>query len=433
MLRWTIFILILLALDFYAFQTVRTITKSFWIYIIYWLLSALVVGNLVYRYSNFSRGESFTHAHGYAIAFMITLFLPKAIMLLFMLGEDVVRLVLNIINKTAKSSPESVAYSLSRRGFVSKIALGLAAIPLASFIYGIYKGKYNYRVIKHVMYFEDLPENFDGYTITQISDIHSGSLENKEKIQYGIDLINEQQSDAILFTGDIVNTKAEEMNDWVDVFGQLKAKDGKFSVMGNHDYGYYAYGNDKALNEENQRQLEEVHHNIGFDLIMNDNRKIERNGQHINILGVENWGASRHFPKRGSLKEATKTIGENDFNILMSHDPSHFDFDKMELNRNDRNNHDIVVDETNIINFEKHIHLTLAGHTHGMQFGIEVPSLGIKWSPVKYRYPKWAGMYEIAGKFLHVNRGFGYLAFPGRIGIWPEITVIELKKGTKVS
>ena len=166
---------------------------------------------------------------------------------------------------------------------------------------------------------------------------------------------------------------------------------------------------------------------------MNDHRQIEKNGQTINVLGVENWGASRHFPKRGSLKEATKTIKDTDFNVLMSHDPSHFDYTKMELNKKDRNSHDIITDETNIVDFEKHIHLTLAGHTHGMQFGIEVPSLGIKWSPVKYRYPKWGGMYEVAGKFLNVNRGFGYLAFPGRIGIWPEITVIELKKGSEIT
>ena len=433
MLRWIILVLIVFVLDFYAFQAVRTLTKNYWVYILYWLASVFVLGNFVYYYSNFVRGESFTHGHGYAVAFLLTLFLPKAIMLIAMFGEDIVRLVLNVINRTAKSDPDSVAFSLSRRNFVSKIALGLAAIPLTSFIYGIYKGKYNYKVIKHALYFEDLPEAFDGYKITQISDVHSGSLESKEKIQYGIDLINEQESDAILFTGDIVNTKAEEMHKWIDVFGNLKAKDGKFAVMGNHDYGYYAYGSDKDLNEENQRQLEEVHKNIGFDLLMNENRQIERKGQKINILGVENWGASRHFPKRGSLKEATKNIEDNGFNILMSHDPSHFDYVKMELNKNDRNNHDVVVDETNIIDFEKRIQLTLAGHTHGMQFGIEVPFLGIKWSPVKYRYPKWAGLYEEAGKFLHVNRGFGYLAFPGRIGIWPEITVIELKKGTKVA
>ncbi|WP_055446929.1 metallophosphoesterase [Lacinutrix mariniflava] len=433
MLRWIVLVLIILVLDFYAFQAIRTLTRNYIVYVVYWLASAYVVGNFVYRYSNFVRGESFTHEHGYAVAFLFMLFIPKLILILFMFGEDIVRAVLNLINRTSKSSPEDIAYSTSRRGFVSKIALGLAAIPFTSILYGVFKGKYNYKVIKHVLYFEALPEAFDGYTITQISDIHSGSLESKEKISYGIDLINEQESDTILFTGDLVNTKAEEMNNWIDVFGKLKAKDGKFAVMGNHDYGYYAYGNDKALNDENQRQLEEVHRKLGFDLIMNDNRKIERNGQSINLLGVENWGASKHFPKRGSLKEATKTIGENDFNVLMSHDPSHFDYAAMELNKTDQNKHDVITDETNIVNFEKHIHLTLAGHTHGMQFGIEVPSLGIKWSPVKYRYPKWAGMYEVAGKFLHVNRGFGYLAFPGRIGIWPEITVITLKKGAKAA
>jgi len=430
MLRWIILVLIILALDIYAFQSIRTLTKNYFVYAVYWMASIYVVSNFIFYYSNFVRGESFTNGHGYAIAFLFTLFVPKIIVLLFMFGEDSVRAVLSIINKISKSNLEPTAYSTSRRAFVSKIALGIAAIPFASFIYGIYQGKYNYKVIKHVLHFEDLPEAFDGYTITQISDIHSGSLENKEKIAYGIDLINEQNSDAILFTGDLVNTKAEEMNEWIDVFSKLNAKDGKFAVMGNHDYGYYAYGNDKKLNDENQLQFEAIHKKLGFDLMLNDNRQIERNGQKINILGVENWGASRHFPKRGSLKQATHTIGDNDFNILMSHDPSHFDYKKMELNRTDQNNHDIITDETNIIDFKKHIHLTLAGHTHGMQFGIEVPSLGIKWSPVKYRYPKWAGLYEVTGKYLHVNRGFGYLAFPGRIGIWPEITVITLKKGT---
>ncbi|MGB1211079.1 MAG: metallophosphoesterase [Lacinutrix venerupis] len=433
MLRWIILIIIILVIDYYAFQAIRTLTKNYIIYSVYWLASALVIGNFIYYYSNFVRGESFTSGHGYAIAFLFALFVPKLILILFMFGEDIVRGVLSLINKMSKSNPNNVAYSTSRRGFVSKIALGIAAIPLASILYGIYQGKYNYKVIKHVLHFEDLPEAFNGYTITQISDIHSGSLESKEKISYGIDLINEQNSDAILFTGDIVNTKAEEMNKWIDVFGKLKAKDGKYSVLGNHDYGYYAYGGDVDLNAENQRQIEAVHKSIGFDLLLNENRQIEKNGQKINILGVENWGASRHFPKRGSLKEASKSIGENEFNILMSHDPSHFDFEEMELNKTDLNNHDIVTDETNVVNFNKHIHLTLSGHTHGMQFGIEVPSLGIKWSPVKYRYPKWAGMYEVAGKFLNVNRGFGYLAFPGRIGIWPEITVIELRKGSKTA
>lgn len=427
MLRWLILLLLCLVISFYGFQVIRTLTKTIWVHILYWLVSVLVFANFMYRYVNFVRGESFTHGHGYAIAFLFTWFLPIAFLAVFMLGEDIFRAV----SFGARKISDSNASFNGRRAFLSKMALGVAAIPFASFLYGITRGKYKFQVIKHQLYFEDLPEAFDGYKITQISDIHSGSLESKDDIAYGVELVNKEESDLILFTGDIVNSKAEEMGDWIPVFDKFKAKDGKFSVLGNHDYGYYAYGGDVELNRKNQIEIEAVHKSIGFDLLMNDSRKIERNGQSINILGVENWGASRHFPKRGSLKEASKGIGENEFNILMSHDPSHFDYSEMELNRNDINNHDIVVDEPNVINFEKHIHLTLAGHTHGMQFGIEIPMFGIKWSPVKYRYPKWAGLYKVADKYLHVNRGFGYLAFPGRVGIWPEITVIELKKGAK--
>lgn len=426
MLRWIILIILILLFDLYAFQAVRTLTKSLWVYIAYWVITILVVANFAYYYFNFVRGESFTHGHGYAVAFLLTLFLPKVILIIFMFGEDLVRGFSFVFQKFSNEPAEFKG----RREFISKLALGVAAIPLASFLYGITRGKYNFQVVKHELYFEDLPDAFDGYTITQISDIHSGSLESKSEIAEGVALVNQQNSDIILFTGDIVNSKAEEMAGWLAVFDKFKAKDGKFSVLGNHDYGYYAYGGDVELNKYNQMEMEAVHKRIGFDLLLNENRRIEKNGQHINIVGVENWGASRHFPKRGSLKEATKTIGDNEFSILMSHDPSHFDYKEMELNTDDINNHDIVIDETNVINFEKRIQLTLAGHTHGMQFGIELPALGIKWSPVKYRYPKWAGLYKEAGKYLYVNRGFGYLAFPGRVGIWPEVTVITLKKGS---
>ena len=429
MLRWIILIVLLLSIDLYAFQALRTLVKNNWVYVVYWLVSLLVLGNFIYYYYNFIRGESFTHAHGYAIAFLLTLYLPKLILMLIMFGEDVVRWLHYGFSNDTRTAVDSGSELAGRRKFISQLALGIAAIPFASFLYGMYRGKYNYKVLSYELYFEDLPEAFDGYKITQISDIHSGSLENKNQVEYGINLINEQKSDAILFTGDIVNTRAEEMHGWLNVFDKLEAKDGKYSVLGNHDYGYYAYGGDVELNNANQMAMEAVHNRIGFDLLLNENRQIERNGQKINILGVENWGASRHFPKRGSLNEATKGIQNGEFNILMTHDPSHFDYKDKELNKNDRNNHDIVVDEPNVINFEKHIHLTLSGHTHGMQFGIEIPYFNYKWSPVKYRYPKWAGMYKENGKFMNVNRGFGYLAFPARIGIWPEITVITLKKG----
>jgi len=415
MIRWIVFLLLFGALDFYAFQALRTVTKSYWIYAAYWIVSVLVIGNFIYHFYNMNRSD-FTNSHGYAVAFLLTLLVPKLILLIAMFGEDIVRWVSFGFNNDVRTTSEGNGLA-GRRKFLSQIALGIAAIPLASFLYGIYRGKY--------------PEAFDGYRLTQISDIHSGSFDNADKVKYGVELINEQKSDTIVFTGDIVNSKAEEMHDWLSVFDKLEAKDGKFSILGNHDYGYYAYGRDEKLNRENHEKMEQVHRDIGFDLLQNENRSIEKNGQKINILGVENWGASRHFPKKGSLKKASEGILNNDFNILLSHDPSHFDYENMELNDRDKNNPEYITDETNIINFEKNIQLTLSGHTHGMQFGIEIPFLNFKWSPVKYRYPKWAGLYEEAGKLLHVNRGFGYLAFPGRIGIWPEITVIELKKGTK--
>ena len=427
MIRWIIFLIIFGAIDFYAFQALKMVTKHQWIYLFYWFISLLVVGNLVYHFYSMGKNE-FSNSHGFAAAFFLTILVPKLVLLLFMFGEDVVRWITYAFKNDVRSSLD-VASLNGRRKFLSQVALGIAAIPFASFLYGIYRGKYNYKVLKYVLYFEDLPEAFDGYTLTQISDIHSGSFDNKKKVEYGVDLINEQESDIILFTGDIVNSVAEEMNPWVDTFKKLKAKDGKYSVLGNHDYGYYAYDTDEEV-VENHRKLEEVHKNIGFNLLLNENQIIEKNGEKINILGVENWGASRHFPKRGSLKETTKGINDGDFNILMSHDPSHFDFTNIDVSRRDRFNLNTIVDEPNIIDFEKKIQLTLSGHTHGMQFGIEIPFLNFKWSPVKYRYPKWAGLYKEKGQYLHINRGFGYLAFPGRIGIWPEITVIELKKGS---
>ena len=286
--------------------------------------------------------------------------------------------------------------------------MGLAAIPLASIIYGIYRGKYNYKVLKYTLSFEDLPAAFDGYKLTQISDIHSGSFDNMEKVKYAVDLINEQESDVILFTGDMVNNKVEELVPYKDVFNKLKAKDGLFSVLGNHDYGDYVQWDSDEAKHQNLEDLKSLQKEIGFTVLLNESKFLEKNGDRIAIVGVENWGVGG-FKKAGDLKKASQNINENDFKILMSHDPSHW--------------------EKEVIQDDYHYHLTLSGHTHGMQFGIEIPGW-FKWSPVKWRYKYWAGIYQELGQYINVNRGFGYLAFPGRVGIWPEITVIELKKGT---
>ena len=293
----------------------------------------------------------------------------------------------------------------SRRRFVSLIGLGVAAIPFAGMIYGMLWGKYNFRVIKHTLYFDDLPDAFDGYRIIHISDIHSGSFDNAEKVQYGIDMINAQQGDVIFFTGDLVNNKAEEMLPWISHFKQLHAKDGVYSVLGNHDYGDYVQWDSPEDKLKNLEDLKQIHQQLGFCLLNNESVFLSRGKQRIAVVGVENWGEG--FIKKGNLKEALQEVDKKDFKVLLSHDPTHWQYE--------------VIDDPNFI------HLTLSGHTHGMQFGIEIPGV-IKWSPAGWRYKYWGGIYKEKGKYINVNRGFGYLAFPGRVGMPPEITVIELKK-----
>ena len=296
----------------------------------------------------------------------------------------------------------------SRRRFVSLIGMGVAAIPFAGMIYGMLWGRYNYRVVKHTLYFDDLPEAFDGYRVVHISDIHSGSFDNAEKVQYGIDMINAQQGDVIFFTGDLVNNKAEEMRPWIAHFKQLHAKDGVYSVLGNHDYGDYVQWDSPDEKAKNLEALKQIHQQLGFCLLNNESVFLSRGQQRIALVGVENWGQG--FIKKGNLKQALSQVDKKDFKILLSHDPTHWQYE--------------VLKDPNFI------HLTLSGHTHGMQFGIEIPGV-IKWSPAGWRYKYWGGVYKEKDRYINVNRGFGYLAFPGRVGMPPEITVIELKKKTK--
>ena len=410
-MRWLIFFLIVGVADFYAFQSIRTLTKSNWWYALYWVCTLAVIANVFIQFNGYNRGDNFTTAHGLAIGFVIALVVPKLILIAIMFAEDVFRVPQGIYSYFMQDSGSGngVKHFPSRRKFISQIGLGLAAIPFAGILYGMYKGKYNFKVLKYTLYFDDLPEAFNGYRLTQISDIHAGSFDNINKVEYAIDLINEQQSDVILFTGDMVNNKATELEPYVGIFSKLSAKDGLYSVLGNHDYGDYIRWNSEDDKKQNLEDLKSLQEQIGFDLLLNENRFIERNGERLAIIGVENWGKGG-FKKAGDLKKASENIKKEDFKILLSHDPSHWD--------------------AQVVKDDYHYHLTLSGHTHGMQFGIEIPGL-FKWSPVKWRYKHWAGIYEQLGQYINVNRGFGYLAFPGRVGIWPEITVIELKKGSQ--
>lgn len=404
MLRWIIFALFYIGFCFYAFQALKTAVKSAWVYYIYIAIVIGALANLIYQSTAGDDGSVLSVGMSYAAGLLLAVFVFNLILLIFLFPEDIIRFFMGAYRKVFGSSKEFTMPA--RRRFLSLIALGVAAVPFGALLYGMVKGKYNFKVLKYDLTFDDLPDAFDGYQITQISDIHSGSFDNKEKIEYAIDLINEQKSDVLLFTGDMVNNKAEEMKPWMDVFAKLEAKDGKFSVLGNHDYGDYVQWETEALKEENLNDLKHIQKEIGFDLILNDSRFLQKGDDKIALVGVENWGKGG-FKKAGDLAKAASKIDKNDFKILMSHDPSHW--------------------EEEVIKDDYHYHLTLSGHTHGMQFGIEIPGW-IKWSPVKWRYQYWAGIYKEMGQYINVNRGFGYLGYPGRVGIWPEITVITLKK-----
>ncbi|WP_396597408.1 metallophosphoesterase [Dokdonia sp. R86516] len=405
MLRFIFIILFVIALDIYAYQAFRFLVKGRWGTILYFLITVFVIGGMIYQFSTGGRRNMSMLTQFFVVSFII-LMVCKLVIIATMFGEDIFRLIRGGVHKISSSS-EGKAIP-SRRKFVSQIALGLAAIPFASILYGVIKGRYNFKVLKYTLTFDDLPAAFDGYKITQISDIHSGSFDNKEKVNYAIDLINEQASDAILFTGDMVNNEASEMDQWQDSFARLQAKDGKFSVLGNHDYGDYVQWPTPQAKIDNLNRLKEIQKEMDFKLLLNEHHFIKRDGERLAIVGVENWGEGG-FKKAGDLNKAISGLDKKDFKILMSHDPSHWEFE--------------------VKDHPDHFHLTLSGHTHGMQFGIEIPGW-FKWSPVKWRYKYWAGIYEDAKQYINVNRGFGYLAFPGRVGIWPEITVIELKKGS---
>lgn len=374
-------------------------------YIAYGISALLFILFFVLMFTDFSeRNQARTPLKNFFYGFVFTIFITKLVFASFMLFSDVIRLGFYakdwILNRH-----DTLEYSQGRRKFITQIGLAIAAIPFASFFYGITKGKYNFEIKKLALTFNDLPSPFHKLKIVQISDIHAGSFDDADEVKRGVEMVNNLNPDIILFTGDLVNNRAEEIVPYVDIFSQLSAKYGKFSVLGNHDYGdYMPYQNEDDRNK-NLASLFDFHKKIGFDLLNNDNRKIDIDGRSIVIAGVENWGLPP-FPQHGNLSKAFANVSDEDFVLLMSHDPSHWDEE--------------------ILPHKKHVHLTLSGHTHGMQFGIDIP--GIKWSPVKYRYPRWAGLYSENNQHLYVNKGFGFLGFPGRVGMWPEITCIELNQ-----
>ena len=402
-MRWIPFIIFIIIVQWYAFQAIKTITQNKFWWAIYALVVGIILGGVLWQTLNFDRTVGWIPIVAYSLGMFVALLSGQLLMICLLFLED--------LSRGASSLPHFFTYDQKihfpqRRKFVSQMAIALGAIPFSSLLYGMYKGRYNYRVLNYTLEYENLPDGFDGFQITQISDLHCGSFDNTKKVAYGLDLIDKQKSDLVLFTGDMVNNKANEARPWVEFIAKIKAPYGKFSVLGNHDYGDYSDWENEADKKQNMEEMYQIHQDMGFDLLLNESRYIEKNGDRIALVGVENWGAGR-FKKAGDLEKSISKIEPNDFKILLSHDPSHW--------------------EAEVIPHAYPFHLTLSGHTHGFQFGIEIPGW-IKWSPIQWRYKQWAGIYENKEQKLNVNRGFGYLAYPGRVGIWPEITVITLKK-----
>ncbi len=374
---------------------------------IFWAISAITIFWFVFLVISVNKmsNHQLYHAVMVFFGFFLVLFIPKLVFALFTLIKDLGLLAASgsslIIDKG--SSTGETIQRISRSDFLLKTGLILSSIPFIAVLYGIVYGKYNYTIQKVRLSFPNLPKAFDGLRIVQISDLHLGSFNGKTKnIEHAIKMINEQDADYILFTGDMVNTMANEMEPYVPVLKKLKARKGKFSILGNHDYGDYYDWDTEENKAKNFQQLIDYQKEAGLHLLRNESVRLEKDGEFISLIGVENWGKPP-FPQHGDLKKATRDVESESFKILMSHDPSHWDAE---------------------VRPHSDIDLTLSGHTHGMQFAIRIP--GWRWSPVKMKYPRWAGIYKEGRQALYVNIGLGFIAFPGRVGTPPEITLFEL-------
>jgi hypothetical protein len=409
--RFSLILVIVFLLDLYIFSGVKSAFSSirlrFIVSLCYWGITIAFYLMTIYMLLSFSKDEGpAVPAVKWTMSLFILLYVPKIVLLFFFGMEDIYRLIraggVGIFKLTGNFS--NVPYFESRRQFIGWMAGFAALIPAVSILYGITKGKYNFKIHRTNLSFKDLPDAFHGLTITQISDLHVGSFDDAEAVERAVKLVNEQNSDIIFFTGDLVNNKAEEMEPWADVFSKLKARMGKYSILGNHDYGDYLEWSSAHAKQENMQRLFKMHERLDFKLLKNENTKIEKDGQHIELLGMENWG--KGFAQYGDFKKTLQGTTDGAFKILLSHDPTHW--------------------EEQVMNHRTHVHLTLAGHTHGAQFGVEIP--GLRFSPAQLKYKRWAGLYEENNRYLYVNRGIGFIGFPGRVGIWPEITVITLNK-----
>lgn len=407
MSRFIILSIILLVIDLLAFQALRSIVGSsgkllkIILYAFYWAIPLLTLIYVI----GFSTGWSDQFPKGIKMTLRSIIFIfyfAKLLIAAIILVDDLRRLIFGALNLGFKDWQ----LSTERSQWMSYIGIALGAIPILSLTYGMARNPYRYQLLKNKLPVKNLHPDLHGLKIIQISDIHSGSFLLKEPVERSIQIINDQQPDIVFFTGDLVNARASEMEPFIEMFSKIKAPLGVFSILGNHDYGDYHPWPAPADKEKNFEDLKNIHKQLGWELLLNEHRQITVKETAINVIGVENYSAHPRFPKYGDLHKATRGLNGSGFNILLSHDPSHW--------------------EDQVLKLFKNIHLTLSGHTHGFQFGVEIPGW-IKWSPIQYVYKHWAGLYESESQYLYVNRGLGYLGYPGRVGILPEITLLTLE------
>lgn len=402
---------LMLLIDWYVFSGLKVLISNYqpitqrWFKTGFWILTITNIFLLVTFHS--LPTHQFWGVKVVIATFLFGQYFGKFVWLLFLFIDDIIRFFKWIVSLFQAKTESVAGTKISRSDFIVKAGLLAGGGIITALSWGIYSGAYDYRVKRRSISLKNLPDSFDGFKIVQISDIHSGSFWNTEAVQRGVQMVLDQKADVIFFTGDLVNNEASEMKPYMDVFNKLTAPHGVFSIFGNHDYGDYVQWPSAEAKLQNLEDLKTVHKELGWRLLIDEHERITIGNDSIGVLGIGNWGNKGQFPKYGIMQKAVKGTEDLPVKLLLSHDPSHW--------------------RGEVLKEYPDIDVMFSGHTHGMQFGVEVA--GFKWSPIKYMYKEWADLHKEGHQHLYVNRGFGFLGYPGRFGILPEITVIELKKG----
>jgi len=408
-----IFSTILLLIDFYSWWGIKKIIIDFSkrvkkiIKILFWIVPVFIIIGMSLL---FSLQQHIAHVrilplfNVFGGAFIL-FYVPKLVFIIFNIFDDIIFSIRKLISlkKHQKTNSENIGHKITRRKLLNQVGIIFAGVPFISLFYGITYGRFDFTTRRINLNFPNLPSKFNGLKIVQISDFHIGSFfHNKDHVQEIVEIINKINADIILFTGDLVNNVSEEIDRFYDILKTLKAKTGKYAILGNHDYGEYVPWKSEQEKQQNLNRTIQMEKELGFDILLDESRKIQIEDEWIELVGIQNWGLPP-FPQYGDLKKALSDTSPDSFKILMSHDPTHWDAQ--------------VLGKTNI-------DLTLSGHTHGAQFGIEIP--GVRWSPATIRYERWGGLYEEGNQKLYINTGLGSIGYPGRVGMPPEITVLTL-------